>query len=127
MYTQYVMRVIPKVLLISVVLLTILFRFEQYEVEREYTVYSTVPCDQTIHSCFVWDCDPSDSECDQTPYSKIEIAANRAPECIAEATCEDFLCNETDGCFSSQCSVDTLEEGEFCTAPGLFESETESI
>lgn len=119
------MRALPKALIVVVVLATILLRFEQYEVEREYVVYSTAPCDQSEQSCFVWDCDIEDPDCDPTPYLKIEAPAHSLPECLTEASCEDFVCDESQNCSISQCSHDTLEEGEICATPDMLVAEGE--
>ncbi len=121
------MRALPKALIVVVVLATILLRVEQYEVEREYVVYSTAPCDQSEQSCFVWDCDIEDPECDATGYLKVEVTANQAPECLVEGSCEDFAwCTEDVECYLSQCSHDTIEEGEICATPDMLVAEAET-
>ena len=90
------------------------FRYHQYIISENFILYLNGPCDVSIESCFVWDCDILDPECDASPYKKIEIIAKDAPACLEEHVCEEFSCNGLDNCRATYCSEDTLEEEERC-------------
>lgn len=100
----------------------IVARFEEYVVRQNYMVNSYTDCDPTKGACFVADCDPqTDSECDVTPYLKVSLPANKAPHCLFENNCEDFVCNQSDGCITVTCSNSTLGEGEICSTEEISE------
>jgi hypothetical protein len=101
---------------LTAVLAIIGYRYYQYVIERDFIVVANVSCDPAAESCFVADCDPEDSECDASPYKKIELVSAEAPHCIEEHTCEDFSCT-SDSCSVTECSEDTVEEGETCLLP----------
>lgn len=103
------------VALLASLLVVVVYRFEEYQVAGDYLIYTTASCDATNERCFVMDCDPTDEECDQTPYKKITVHAGSAPACALEHTCEDFVCPvEDSSCEVLLCNDDAVEDGEVC-------------
>lgn len=103
------------ILMILVVVVAVFgYRFNAYVLEKDYTILANTICDPLTESCFVADCDPDeDSDCDISPYKKVEILAHEAPACLLEHTCEQFACS-TESCVVTECSEEDLEEGEVC-------------
>lgn len=96
--------------------------FFEYRVKQDFLIFAHTSCDPSTTTCFAADCDPdTDSECDQTPYTKVSIAANTAPGCILENNCIDFSCNTYPNCTMISCSEDKLDNGETCTSSSLTE------
>ena len=109
-------------------LVIILYRYEQYVVEKNFMVFSHIPCDTATQSCFQVDCDSAeDSTCDAFAYKKITLPAREASACIYEHTCDDFRCDSTSArCSITLCSEGVLESGERCTAQNSI-SDKENI
>ncbi len=109
----------PRAFLFAVVILMLAivgFRYEQYVIERNFDVIANTVCDPQIEECFVLDCDPdTDEECDVTPYKKVAIIANQAPQCLFEHSCEEFSCDGRASCEITYCTEEALEEGELCS------------
>lgn len=112
---KYVPAIALAVLLVIAAVVA-LVRFEQYEVEMNYLVFSYVPCDETQDVCYGYgECDTADPECVIEPYMKVSLPASMAPGCIFDNSCQsDFVCDASIGCSKSPCADDTLDEGEFC-------------
>ncbi len=100
--------------LLVFVVLTVVFRYEEYAVRKNFILYSYASCDPASASCFQTDCDPSDEMCDTTPYLKVSLPAAAADHCLLEQDCESFSCDGITGCDISYCSESTLEVGEIC-------------
>lgn len=100
------------------VLIVMAHSFVRYKVERDFVLTGSIACNAESESCFVADCSPDDPECDLTPYKKIQINAKRAPSCLYEHTCEDFVCSESNECIQTLCSDETREDGERCLLQG---------
>ncbi|MES2225726.1 MAG: hypothetical protein V4480_02855 [Patescibacteria group bacterium] len=106
------------VLSIAAILGIVGYRYDQYLVEKQYTLRVDVSCDSAAESCFAADCTPdSGPDCDPTPYKKVEIRAADAPACLEEHSCEHFSCAGIASCTLSLCSGDVLEDGEKCATP----------
>ncbi len=90
-------------------------RFHQYEVQKDFLLFTTLPC-STENNCFILSCDVNtDPSCGETsPYMKIAIPARKAPNCIYEHECTNFECTEADGCMITLCDPSTIEDGETC-------------
>lgn len=101
------------------VLAVVGFRYHQYVIERNFVLAVNAPCNPETESCFAWACDPEeDEECDLTPYKKVEIIANEAPQCLEEHACEEFSCDpESETCSVTYCEDETIEEWEMCVMP----------
>ena len=78
--------------LILIVALVVGARYYTYIVKRDFLIEASTICDSSTEACFTADCDTEDPECDLTPYKKVEIVANEAPECLEEHRCESFTC-----------------------------------
>lgn len=92
-------------------------KHHKYAIAQDFYVSAELSCDPEIESCFVWDCDPSDEECDQTPYKYIWKYAAEVPYCDPlDEDCEELVCTpDEEDCEIIFCSEDTLGEEEFCT------------
>lgn len=91
-------------------------KYYKFNVSQDYYISAEVACDTETESCFVWDCDIEDEECDQTPYKYIWKHATEVPYCdpLLE-DCPDLTCNEDeDDCEITYCSSETLGDEEFC-------------
>ena len=97
-------------------------KHHKFSTEQDFYISSELSCDVETESCFVWDCDPKDEECDQTPYKYIWKHASFVPTCSPEdEECAELSCSETeDDCEIIECSDETLGEEEFC-----YEHDTE--
>ena len=102
---------------ILITLVVIFYGYQQYIVDKNFLIDVNTVCNPKTENCFVSDCSPkTDSECDITPYKKIEVLDIYAPKCLEEHNCSVFSCdnkNESD-CSVTYCSSDTLEDGEKC-------------
>ncbi len=98
-----------------VIVLVAGMRYYDYVVKKNFLFDVAVECDPSSETCFVWDCDVNDPECDSTPYKKVEILAQNSPKCLEEHSCENFSCDGLEECSVTTCSDETLDEGEVCT------------
>ncbi|OGH88634.1 MAG: hypothetical protein A3J93_00880 [Candidatus Magasanikbacteria bacterium RIFOXYC2_FULL_42_28] len=97
--------------------------YYRYVNKRDYYVRLQVPCDQLAERCFVSECDPSeDSECpadpeERTSYYKIiekkaynlpncagEVSDCPIPSCTGDASCLEFLCENSGDEGTDQCA-----------------------
>ncbi len=101
-------------LIIVIVLLIVGYRFEQYKVEKDFLLFTTIECSEGDTGCFTLECSGDDLECDPTPYKKVVIQADGASSCLFEHDCVDFVCNETENCEIIICDDSSIEEGETC-------------
>ena len=112
---------------VSAKLLTLLFalaligaigwNYATFFVNRDYVVYSEIACDPTIDSCFSWVCTEGDTECDDSPYKKIELRASSLPLCdgYTSEDCPEPACAPKDEeCVVTYCQVETRAPGEVC-------------
>lgn len=102
--------------LILVVLVTA-WKYKVFVIDRDFVVYNNVSCDPYEESCFTYICEEGDEECDATPFKKIEKNARFIDACdIANAEeCPELSCGVSEeGCETTMCSEDVLEEGEQC-------------
>lgn len=90
------------------------YRYYDFSVARNYHINAHVPCDPASELCFAADCAPDDASCDATPYAKVQILAHEAPHCIEDNSCESFSCDGYSSCTKTDCTADTLEDGEIC-------------
>lgn len=95
-------------------LIVIIYRFEQYQVEKNFYIYGTVACDTEFESCFGYECAAEDAECEISAYKKVELHASNAPKCLFENDCSSFSCTNLENCSETYCSEETLEDGEVC-------------
>lgn len=111
------------IFLALVIISVIGFKYQQFFLNRNYTLLAEISCDPTTESCFKVICD---GECeasaivnsDGSPYKKVSILAAHAPACLEEENCTDFTCPVGDDtCSITYCSEDNLEEGEECVVP----------
>lgn len=90
-------------------------KYYKFSVVQDYYVSAEISCDVSTESCFVWDCDLADEECDQTPYKYIWKHASEVPECDPRIDeCDELQCGAEDDCEITYCSSETLSEEEFC-------------
>lgn len=98
-----------------IVLVTVIVRYDQYVNKKDFLLFTTESCNPHLEFCFVAACSPEeDPECDITPYKKITMPADKAPSCLFEHTCENFICNPYDRCETTYCSENSIEIGEGC-------------
>jgi len=103
--------------LFILLLIAVVVRFYEYKVDRNFLIFSFIECDPTTNDCFVENCSPQvDSECNPSPYAKIAIPGYIAPECLAEHTCESFVCSQENGCIIDYCTEEVTEEWETCSS-----------
>jgi hypothetical protein len=102
------------VIMLLALLVVVGYRYYEYVHMRNFLLDVNVSCKPAQESCFVANCNPADSECDTTPYKKVEIIAHDAPVCLEEHTCEDFSCDGITGCTITNCSAPSLSDGEKC-------------
>jgi len=100
--------------------------YRAFFIERDFVVYSTTACNPQTEICFVW-CE--DDVCEEDYYKKIVKNAKNIPLCYeAVEECEPLACEpEETGCEIISCSSDSVEEGEECTNPLNFMTETENV
>ncbi len=108
-------------ILLSIVVIFFIFsiatKYYKYLVLQDYYISAEVSCDTETESCFVWDCDLTDEDCDQTPYKYIWKYAKNIPTCTIENldSCPELTCQPNeDDCEYIFCSADTLSDEEFC-------------
>ena len=102
--------------------LVIASRFFEYQVTKDFLIYTTISCEPSSHNCFVWDCSPEDDiECDTSPYAKIQIPMRNTSKCLLEHSCaeNEFVCREENECTLTYCLDDELVEGEVCTGSNV--------
>lgn len=112
---------LPSKLLVGafILLLVVLgaWKYHEFFIERNFTIYNETECDPTEESCFIYGC-AEDDECRDYPYKKIEILAAYAPLCdeYSQDDCESLSCEgvSSEYCTEYVCSEDTLEEDEEC-------------
>lgn len=103
------------ILLFLFLIIVIAVTFMHYVVRKNFLIYTTIPCDENEHSCFIYDCSGSlTNECDEAPFKKIAVPAKDVPVCFLEHTCSSSECSTTQGCVQTFCSNENLEEGEVC-------------
>lgn len=108
--------------LIVFFLLSASAKYYKYFVAEDYYVSAEISCDTETEACFVWDCDPEDEDCDQTPYKYIWKHASNIPKCDPRIdACDELQCGTDEDCEVLFCSEETLGEEEFC-----YDSEDES-
>jgi hypothetical protein len=90
------------------------YRYYGYVYMKNFLIDVNAVCDPKRQSCFVADCDPADSECDTTPYIKVELLAHDAPVCLEEHSCQTFSCSGLSNCTITTCSSESLSDGEKC-------------
>ncbi len=107
-----------KSVLILVIFLGVLaFRFEEYLIARNYTLFAHVPCDASNTVCFSNICDyESDPECTEEIFSKVQISAREAPSCVVENNCDANICSHV-SCIQLSCNSDNTEDYEKCSSP----------
>jgi hypothetical protein len=108
------------VIFVSLLLIFITFsiaaKYYKFAVAQDFYVSAELSCDTETESCFVWDCDLEDEECDQTPYKYIWKYAANVPQCnpLSE-DCDELTCEaDEEDCEIIYCSEDTVGEEEFC-------------
>jgi hypothetical protein len=99
-----------------IVLVIVGYRYQQYVINRNFTLLVNTVCDSQTEKCFVMDCVEGEEGCDKTPYKKVELVAKDAPQCLEEHTCTSFSCGKLENCTVSYCTEDTLEDGEVCAS-----------
>ena len=100
--------------LVLLLVVATLARFQDYVVEEDFLVYAHIPCQQGV-TCFVTLCDDESVGCTQEAYSKAQILASRAPSCIYENDCGTYACTQDADCKIISCLGENLEEGEECS------------
>jgi hypothetical protein len=118
------------ILFLVLLVVTSIWKYDTFFVNRDYSIYTLVSCDPEEESCFSFVCEEGDEECDDSPYKKIEMLAADAPLCdpYTDETCDEPSCNAENGtCIVTVCSEDALEEGEMCaiTSPDELDGETD--
>jgi len=91
------------------------YRYQQYILNKNFTIEVNTSCDPNTEKCFKADCDATSPDCDTATYKKVEILARNAPKCLEEHTCDSFSCDSIASCSITYCSTDTLSDGEICT------------
>jgi hypothetical protein len=101
--------------LVLILLLVAGYRYKKYIIDKDFIINVSTACNISTERCFIADCSPNDdSECDVTPYKKVEILAAVASACLGEHTCENFSCESSENCNITYCSEENLDVGEKC-------------
>lgn len=104
-------------LFIVAVLAVTAWKYYVYVIRHDFVVYDQIECDPSIESCFAYECEENDEECDNAPFKKIERSAMSTTPCPnhKEGACETVACSESEkSCTEILCTEDALEEGETC-------------
>jgi hypothetical protein len=117
------MKGISTTTLVVVFLVTVsaVFSVTYYRVfiEKHYRITYQIPCDPTVHRCFVTICDADDSACTHTPYARITKYARdlyRSCGTTIEGCAQAMVCTPSDElCTYSYCSANT--DTDICTDP----------
>lgn len=120
-----------KIFFIGIILLVFgvtIFTYYKYVLAKEYKVTAQVPCDPTIESCFVYECDPENEECsdedDPEPffYAILQRKARFIPLCNpSQESCEVAQCEEDEvECKRVLCDHENDEQ---CAIPEDFQGE----
>jgi hypothetical protein len=91
--------------------------YYRYVVKRDYIIFAHAPCDPKIESCFYYECEEGDAECEIEYYKKIEKKAFNIELCDSEnPDCQPLVCepNEAD-CEITSCTEENVEDGELCS------------
>lgn len=85
--------------------------FYKFYIVRDYIVLANVPCDSTLHSCFVGDGDNTPQS-----YEEISKVANTIPACNGwQDQCPELTCDQGSfGCTITYCQLGT---GDSCSGP----------
>lgn len=107
---------------IILIALAVILRFYTYFVSEEFLVSAYIPCDPSIHSCFIVN-DPEFIVFDYqtSPYKKIEANSDLLPECVFEHNCISFNRESQPEYEITYCSDDVLEDGEVCLVDDVLE------
>jgi hypothetical protein len=114
------MRTSTKILTFILILffaLSVSAKYYKFSVVQDFYISSELECDPKTKACFVWDCDISDEDCDQSPYKYIWKYAADVPNCDPrEDDCPELICKAAEEeCEIIYCYEDTLGEEEYCT------------
>ena len=93
------------------------WKYDTFVTRHDFVVYDQVECDPEKESCFAYECDEGDSECDDAPFKRIEKNIRAITPCLnyEENACEPLACGESEvDCSEILCSDETLREGEIC-------------
>ena len=93
--------------------------YYRYVIKKDYIIFVHVECNPEVDSCFYYECEEGDSECEIEYYKKIEKKAFNIELCDSESPdCKPLFCAEGEkDCTITNCSVDNVEEGEKCSVP----------
>jgi len=101
--------------LVLFILVSLSAKFYKFSVEQDFYVSAKLECNPETESCFVWDCDLADEDCDQSPYKYIWKYATEVANCDPRfGECGALQCTKGDDCEIVYCDENTLGEGEFC-------------
>lgn len=91
--------------------LVVVFGYYNIFLKNDFEVTKQIACDPAVDSCFVSDCESSDSTCDsETTYEKISV-----PSKYAGSDYDSLTCTENSSfCKIINCEDDTLDVGEKC-------------
>ena len=98
-------------IIFSLFLASVAVNYYDFMIKGDYIVTRQVPCDPSVDSCFVSDCESNDPTCDtETKYKKIS-----APSKYAGTDYEKMSCSQDNSiCNIITCQEDTVEPGEKC-------------
>jgi hypothetical protein len=114
----------------AVVVVATVWKYDAFVIRHDFRVYDQVPCDPITESCFAYECEEFDEECDDAPFKKIEKNAKYIPLCpnYLEEECKPLSCTTgEEDCVETLCSEDVLEEGEMCVTAENVELSSEDV
>lgn len=90
------------------------WKYYIFVTKQDFIVFNHASCNPGTESCFAYNCEINDEECDQAPFKKISKNAENITDCTI-GKCSELSCGpgETD-CVITLCSEETIEEGEVC-------------
>ena len=103
---------------IVIVAAAIFWKYDTFVTQRDFLVHDQVSCDPSTESCFSYDCDEGDEECDAEPFKKIRKSARNIPLCPNyTGGCPELACLPgEEECEVTYCSDEDLEEDEICVS-----------
>ncbi len=104
------------IIVASAFIIAAVIKFYLFFIKNEYLIFDHIKCDPYIESCFVYECESEEADCEPEYYKKIQIKGSDYIECATEnGTCPRNTCLDTfKDCEITTCSEDVLEDGESC-------------
>lgn len=102
---------VPHFILLLVVVMIFVYRFNDYVIKKNYLVFVDVPCIVDQERCF----DPDQGlSVLESPYKNIQISAKNKIICLEEHSCNKFSCDDLTMCQEKYCIHEEQGDGDLC-------------